>query len=251
MSKHKSEEESVQVPVWIITFSDMTTNLLTFFVLLLSMGHVRDDTLFDEGYRLSCYFLQSVKAGFGFRDVKTFEQPAIKYSVDEPEQPQGVTKDAREQRTRRLLDTLRRAMDTRPSQLASEGVDFTVASVRFERDEVALDEADRHWLSQFCADLQQTLDPAQTMLYVVGRTGRETTEAQSWLLAAKRSRAVADFIRQRLSAPAAQTAESTDGNRLPWGVFWWGAGPGADWAGQDQPDPGKSQILIAVLKSEP
>lgn len=42
----RTEESNSAVPLWIITFSDMTTNLLTFFVLLLSMGHIRDDTLF-------------------------------------------------------------------------------------------------------------------------------------------------------------------------------------------------------------
>ena len=108
MSK-RQEESAPGVPLWIITFSDMTTNLLTFFVLLLSMGHIRDDTLFDDGQRMSMLFLESVKAGFGFRQSTDFDHPKVKYSIDQPDQTEGITKDAREEQTRRLFENLRRS----------------------------------------------------------------------------------------------------------------------------------------------
>ena len=100
----------------------MTTNLLTFFVLLLSMGHVRDESLFDEGQGMSLLFLESVKAGFGFKNATDFDYSKIKYTIDQPDQSQGITKDAREEQTRRLFKTLRQSMQTMPSQLNGDRV---------------------------------------------------------------------------------------------------------------------------------
>jgi hypothetical protein len=256
----RSPEERTQIPRWIVTFSDMTTNLLTFFVLLLSLGQVRDDSPFDEGNRLSHYFLQSVKAGFGFRDAAQFEYESIRHAVKEPELPQGVTRDAREQRTRRLFATLRRSMETRPSQLTAQGVSFSLANVTFAPGETTLDPAGRQWLSRFAADVQQSLDPATTLLYVVAVTGPETADAvratgsgapmhASPLLAARRSWAVADYLRRCLSGPTrVRTSEAENDLNTAWRVFWWGAGPGADWAGQDRLPAGQSQILIAIRR---
>jgi outer membrane protein OmpA-like peptidoglycan-associated protein len=248
LSKFRPAEGAPTVPLWIVTFTDMTTNLLTFFVLLLSMGHIRDDSLFDEGQRISLLFLESVKAGFGIRAAPNLQHEMVKYTVDKPEQPKGITKDAREEQTRRLFDTLQRSMQTLPSQLKGSRVEFSVANVRFAPDQAVLDEAGRHWLSRFCLNVRHNLDPATTMLYVVAVADNGTAEAQSRLLAAHRSRAVATFLRQNLSTPATgRSPGAADG--AAWRVFWWSAGPGTSWAGQDSPNPGQSQILIAAMKT--
>jgi len=249
LSRARPVEENPRVPLWIVTFTDMTTNLLTFFVLLLSMGHIRDDTLFDEGQRISLLFLESVKAGFGFRTASEFDYSKVKYTIEKPEQPKGITKDAREEQTRRLFDNLRRSMQTMPSQLKGDRVEFSVANVKFAPDQAVLDESGKQWLSRFCLNVRQNLSPANTMLYVVGVADNGAAETQSRLLAAHRSRAVADFLRQALSASSTgQSPQDTHGGP-PWRVFWWGAGPGASWGGQDSPGPGQSQILIAAMKT--
>ena len=249
MSKKRAEETGPGVPIWIITFSDMTTNLLTFFVLLLSMGHVRDETLFDDGQRVSVLFLESVKTGFGFRNISDFEHPIVKYSVDEPEQAQGITKDAREEQTRRLFDNLRRSMQTMPSQLKGDRVEFLVANVRFAPNQAVLDEAGKQWLLRFCLNARESLDPAAAMLYVVGVSDRGASDSPSRLLAARRSQAVAVFMRQALGASTTGRGTNTAAGGSPWRVFWWGAGPGAKWGGQDALSPEQSQILIAAMKT--
>jgi outer membrane protein OmpA-like peptidoglycan-associated protein len=245
----RAEEATPPVPLWIITFSDMTTNLLTFFVLLLSMGHIRDDSLFDEGQRISRMFLESVKAGFGAQTATDFDFDKIKYTIDQPEQPQGVTRDAREEQRKRLFQTLQRSMQTQPSQLKGDRVEFSVASVRFLPGQAVLDDGSRQWLSRFCLNVRQNLDPATNMLYIVGLPDSGTAGAQAQMLAAHRSRVVATFLRQNLATPTAgRDSGATAGNATKWRVFWWGAGPGASWAGQDSPEPGQSQILIAAMK---
>ena len=248
MSKARASEERPQVPLWIVTFTDMTTNLLTFFVLLLSLGHVRDDTLFDEGQRISLLFLESVKAGFGFRTASDFDFNKVKYSVEKPERPEGITKDAREEQTRRLFDNLRRSMQTMPSQMKGDRIEFSVANVRFAPDQAVFDEASGQWLSRYCLNVRQNLDPATTTLYVVGVADNGAAQTRSRLLAARRSRAVADFVRQGLSGSTSAPDPRMTNAKPPWRVFWWGAGPDAGWGGQDPPSPGQSQILIAAMK---
>lgn len=252
MSKKTSEESAPKVPLWIITFSDMTTNLLTFFVLLLSMGHIRDDSLFDDGQRISLLFLESVKAGFGFKNTTNFDFSKTKYTVDQPDQPQGATKDAREEQARRLFDNLRRSMQTQPSHLKGNRVEYSVANVRFAPGQAVLDEGSHQWLSRFALNIGQNLSPATTMLYVVGTAGQEAGGTGSWMLTAQRSRAVADFLRTALSTRTGVRGLNTSDHSSPgWQVFWWGAGPGVGWAGQDAPAPGQSQILIAAIKTSP
>jgi len=240
----RTEESAPAVPLWIITFSDMTTNLLTFFVLLLSMGHMRDTTLFDEGQRISLAFLESVKVGFGLKDVADFNHSKTKYTVDKPEQPKGITKDAREEQRKRLFQTLQRSMQTQSSRLKGDRVEFSVASVRFPPGQAVMDDGSKQWLSRFCLNVRQNLDPATNMLYVVGLPENGVTDAQAQLLAAHRARAAADILRQGLSG-----APASGGGTAAWKVFWWGAGPGASWAGQDPSNPGQSQILIAAIKT--
>jgi len=248
VSKSRAQDEAPGVPLWIVTFTDMTTNLLTFFVLLLSMGQIRDESLFDEGQRISVLFLESVKAGFGIRTAANHQYDMVRHTVDAPEMPEGVTKDAREEQKRRLFETLQRSMQTMPSQLKGNRVEFSVANVRFAPGQAALDEAGRQWLSRFCLNVRQNLDPAKTMLYVVGVADDAAAETQSRLLAAHRSRAVATFLRQNLSTQTTGQGTGAAGG-APWRVFWWSAGPGASWAGQDSPNPGQSQILIAAMKT--
>jgi hypothetical protein len=55
-----SQEEGPKVPAYIVTFSDMTTLLLTFFVMLLSLAKMQDPELFKKGrdsFRFSLDYL--------------------------------------------------------------------------------------------------------------------------------------------------------------------------------------------------
>ncbi|OHB62450.1 MAG: hypothetical protein A2Y76_06940 [Planctomycetes bacterium RBG_13_60_9] len=241
----KPGDEAPAVPAWITTFTDMTTNLLTFFVLLLSLGQIRDDTLFDEGQRISFFFLESVRVGFGIKRATDYEYAKVKHYIKEPDKPEGTTRDARQEQTRRLFNTLRRSMQTKPSQIVADQIDFSVAEVGFAPGQATLNETDRQNAVQFCRNLHQTVDSANVVLYVVGLTGEEATEAQQWTLSAQRAQAVAEVLQQTLSTLTSARA----GSGRPWPVLWWGAGPGDNWAGQDRPTSGQSQVLIAVLKT--
>lgn len=238
MSHKRVTEGKSKVPIWIITFSDMITNLLTFFVLLISMGHLRDETLFDLGQAVT--FLESVKRGFGFKEKISFGNVDIKYHITNPgELSDGRTIDAKEEEIRRLFKNLSRSMRTMPSQITTPKTNFSVTDIHFEAGEAILNEPANRFLKEFCSHLQQAFTPQAIALYVLGLACDEATEQEQWILSARRAQAVAEFIQDNLSS---------EPSLRRWAVYWWGAGPGGDWVGQDSPVSKQSHILIAVLR---
>jgi flagellar motor protein MotB len=69
--RRKIEEGAPKAPAYIVTFSTLITLLLSFFIVLLSMGTTQDNTLFDRGYQGG--FLESFKRGFGIRQTFDFK----------------------------------------------------------------------------------------------------------------------------------------------------------------------------------
>lgn len=243
-------DEGPQVPVWIITFSDMITLLLTFFVLLVSMGKVRDDTLFDQGQAL--FMLQSIKTGFGFRESIDLGNPKIKYYMENPEVTEGRTIDDEEERRRRIFNKLSQTIRTLFSEAPAEKANFTIADISFASGRTDLDERAKKYLTQFSLDIQNNLNPETDTLYIQGLAGEQTPEQQQWILSAKRARTVADFLQKTL-APTTENqirpqADSLSSNRPQWRIFWWGAGPGADWVKGERTISENVHILIAVAR---
>ena len=239
MIRKRVTEESYQVPIWVITFSDMTTNLLTFFVLLLSMGHVRDETLFDQGRALT--FLESVKSGFGFKEGIGFGDISIKYHITDPgELSAGRTIDAKEEEIRRIFKSLSRSMNTLPSQITAPKTNFSVTDIRFAAGEATLNEPAKRFLTEFCSHLQQAFSTEPITVYVLGLACDEASEKEQWILSANRAEAAAGFIQNDLSS---------EPSLCRWAIYSLGAGPGGDWVGQDGPISKQSHILIAVLRA--
>jgi len=247
LSHKKIAEEPYQVPIWVITFSDMTTNLLTFFVLLMSMGHVRDETLFDQGQAL--VFLESVKRGFGITETPDFGNVKIKYYISTPDKLLQVrTIDAKEEELRRIFQKVNRSMATMPSQIVAERTNFSVTNIRFSLGEARLDESAKRFLTEFCSGLQQNADSKTGMLYVLGLADEQLTAKQQLILSARRAQAVAEFLQATLCPQAEPHTQYGVFEPLPkWRIYWWGAGSGGDWVEQDSPVSTLTQILIAVL----
>jgi len=239
-------EEKQKVPSYIVTFSDMVTLLLTFFVLLLTLAEVQDPELFMKG-RDS--FWKSIRycglgALLGSNVSLDLGSDKTKHPTTEPETTEDRTIDEYREKLRRIAERINETATTLPSQIVGQQLHFSVTGVRFPKDRATLDAESQQSLSRFCLDLQQSLDAETSTLYVLGLGGDEATEKQQWMLSAKRARMVAGFLQEMLAQSTPAGVDSA-----PWRVFWWGAGPGGNWAGQDCPDPGQSQILIAVLKS--
>ncbi len=229
-----------KVPAYIVTYSDMTTLLLTFFVMLLSLAAVQDPELFNKG-RGS--FIQSMRElGLGMlynkKRAPEFGHVKIKYFVETPDKFfLGRSIHAKEEEIRRAFKDVSRSMKTLPSQIVAQKTSFSITNIRFSPGRAILNEPAKRFLTEFCSHLHQDSDSRPIKLYVLGLAGDEPTETQQWMLSARRAQAVADFLQDSLSLTS------------NWFVYSWGAGPGGDWVGQNSPISEKSHILIAVLRA--
>ena len=234
------EEKGSKVPAYIVTFSDMTTLLLTFFVMLLSLASVQDEGLFHKG-RAS--FLQSMRqlglgVLFGRKQGPDFGHTKINYFISRPDRLfEGRTIDAKGEEIRRIFKNVSRSMKTMPSQIVGKRTIFSVTNIRFPAGNTTLNEPAERFLTEFCLDLQRTSGREAVKLYVLGLAGDEGSEKEQWILSAQRSQVVADFLQDALPSEA------------KWPVYSWGAGPGGDWVARDSPVSKQSQILIAVLRA--
>jgi chemotaxis protein MotB len=242
------EDNGSKVPGYIVTFSDMVTLLLTFFVLLLTLADVQDPELFNKG-RDS--FLESLKnLGLGMLSGKQvllgFGDTKIKHLTNGPDDSSEVrTIDEERERVRQIMEKISRSMTALPSCIVAERSDFSVVDVRFAPGNTDLDEPAKSSLAQFCLDLQQHTISEPGTLYVLGLASDETAEKKQWILSARRARVVADFLGNILSS---QRTYDTFSLPLKWRIYWWGAGPGGDWVSQDSPISRRSHVLIAVLR---
>jgi hypothetical protein len=252
--QHQSiEEKGPKVPGYIVTFSDMVTLLLTFFVMLLSLAGLQDPELVNIG-RDS--FFQSIRdLGLGMLSGKRprpdFGNVKTKYFISKPDKLfEGRTINAKEEEIRRIFNKLSQFMKTLPSQVVAKKANFSVTNIRFPQGRFDLNEPARKFLHGFCLDLQQNIGRKPVELYVLGVASDGKSEEEQWLLSARRAQTVADFLRGTLSSePGFQRQPSLFKGQSKWSVYSWGSGPGGDLVGRDNPISKRSQILIAVLRA--
>jgi flagellar motor protein MotB len=239
--KPKTEEGGSKVPGYIVTYSDMVTLLLTFFVMLLSLANTQDPELVSSGRDSFVRALHGYGLGMLFGRTPEYDEGAIKikHAVENPEEEATHSiPDAKEEELRRLFDEVNKLMTTGASQLVADKTDFTVANVRFDPESFQLDKSDKDFLLKFCRNLQTGAGRGERKLYVLGLARDGSSPKQQWILSAKRAAAVAEFIKGEL--PSA----------LEWPVYSWGAGPGGDWSSKDSIVSEDQQIAIAVLQEE-
>jgi len=256
------EEKGPKVPAYIVTFSDMVTLLLTFFVMLLSLAAVQDEELFNRGRDSFSFAIKNFGLGmlWGRKLRPDFGNVKIKYFISKPDKFfEGRSIHTKEEKIRQVFNELRESMKTMPSEIAATKTDFSVTNIRFARGNARLDVSAKQFLGGFCSNLQQDSGSRPIKLYVLGLADDQATEKDQWILSAKRAKVVADYLRGILWVPARrdpssgsgyQTQRSAFGGWSKWSVYWWGAGPGGDWVRQDSPISKQSQILIAVLRAD-
>ena len=237
--KEKPKDKKPETPAYIVTFSDMVTLLLTFFVMLLSMASVEDPEMF---YASRDAFVTNVNSyGLGILMGKSmppnFGHAKNKYAVENfPDNPSFRTIDAQEDQLREIFHKMTESMDAIQSQIVADRADFSVTNVYFKRDETTLNESAKDYLDDFTTNLGQSDSYDKVKMYILGLGRDGGTEKEKWLVSARRAKVVADYIRANISSAS----------NIP--IYSWGAGPGGVWVGVDSMISEESQILIAILR---
>lgn len=237
--KPKPEEPKVGAPGWIVTFSDMITLLLTFFVLLVSMA---DKQVEDHKFMRGQVALRQAFTAFGLpgfpirRGGSQMDHQKSKYAVpDGQDEKEDRSLDAETEMLRRVLMDIETMMTISPSQIAGLNKKFIPTNIKFPAGTSLLTSDAKEKLLTLCEQVTINYSGQDPIIYVLGlAAGEKDTQAQ-WALSAERAQAVADDIRAQLPA------------HLKWPIFCWGAGSGGEWTGRSGQVTERTEILIAVL----
>lgn len=201
--REKGEDDSQKVPGWIVSYGDMVTLLLAFFVLLQVFASTIDPELFNAGQGS---FRRAVQ-GMGLPDW-LIGQPHTPLDA-EPAQPQPTEQtseekqrvlDAEEERLRQMFAAMKEAMETDARNLSKRHRQVMPTSIRFGDLGTALNEEARTYLDEFAVGFQQGAASQKATIYVVGFAPDAPGGRTQWLTASHRANAVAAYLRRKLSS---------------------------------------------------
>lgn len=229
-----------KVPGYIVTFSDMVTLLLTFFVMLLTLANDQDPELFNKGRDSFVKSLRYAGLGmfFGRQDMPVLGSVKTRCYIDTDEQATARrTLDSEKEMVRRVLKQITQVAQVCPSEMVADQTRRTVTNIHFAPSEAQLDAGARKYLTEYCEAWREVGGIENIKIYVIGLAPDEATPARQWQLSARRAKAVSDFLNKALAS------------HLQRPVYSWGAGPGGEWADANSPTPEQSHILITSLRS--
>ena len=201
--KRPKEDGGPKTPGWIVSFTDMITLLLAFFVLLQVFAKEQDPDLFRLGQGS---FRRSI-AGLGIPNLllgkpHLIEGPSAKKKHPTDEDPDKKNRkrviDTEDARRRKAFDEIKKVFEIR----TAEGMDVTnviSTPIRFALGSTSLDGSARTYLSKLAESLVQDLSRKQTRIFVVGSATDERPGKRRWILSALRAQAVSGYLAGALS----------------------------------------------------
>lgn len=234
------KDSKPKVPSYIVTFSDMVTLLLTFFVMLLCMATTSDPEMYNISRDAFVEHINTFGLGMlsGTELSPDFRAVKVKHFIENSDEIVPVrTIDVNEENVRRIFKKVAQTMTTQPSQIVAKKTNFSVTNIVFSSGEAVLNTSAEKFLTQFAMNLQQDNGLEKVKLYVLGLACDEKTEKRRWILSAERAQSVAEFLNGVFPA------------QFHCPVYSWGAGSGGEWVNDESAVSEESQILIAVLRA--
>lgn len=199
-----SEESGEKVPLWIISFADMITLLLSFFVMLQTMAKSQDAALFGasrESFRRSIDGLGIPDMLLGKQTGANMDFHKLKYPYETDEEDPYHTErviDPQDDKIRAMFQQLQQSMHSDVAPPA--GAPTTLATpIRFESGQAELDEKAREYLKTLAGDLHG--GPGGWVgLRITGYADpAEQDRAAAMILAARRASAVQQRLEELLA----------------------------------------------------
>lgn len=239
----KPEDQGNKVPAWVVSFTDMITLLLAFFVLLQAFSTFRDPEMFFMGqgsFRRAIAGLGVPDLLFGKRARPNYEHRKNLHPT-EPDKEQRYRSrvlDAQDEQIRKIFSDLKRSLETKASDLVEEPIHIMPTPIRFAPGQAVLDAPARKYLGELAIRLGQSLRSEAVKVYVVALAADVEDRQQQWVLSAHRAQAAAKLLE---SAPSARVRDAG------WQIDAWGAGPGDRVRRKFGLIPEHSYVLVAVV----
>jgi flagellar motor protein MotB len=202
--KRKDEEEG-GVPAWIVSFSDMVTLLLAFFVLLQAFSHEIDPELFREGqgsFRRAIEGLGIPKWQMG-KDNRFKKEWFIQRSPVEPDPlalEQVNIPDPELERVQKIFQELKKKLDSHSEDLEWRTLRVLATPIRFTPGSSELNDDGRKYLDDLAVTLRDTLPRQGSGLYVVGLAPDMSASKQQWIVSTQRAMAASKYLSGKVGA---------------------------------------------------
>ncbi len=247
--KQKAEEQGEKVPLWIISFADMITLLLSFFVMLQTMAKSQDGTLFgesQESFRRAINGMGLPEILLGRREVVELDYHKLQYPTEEapepgPSEPHPRVIDADDETIRRLFDDLKQQMDVQADNEPEATLARMVTPIVFEPGKAALSQKNQDYLLGLATTIQHDLGSRRVSVRVMGMAPDVPDAHAAFLVSAQRASAVLKVLQEKLGVDQTQAAG--------WTMNAEGAGVGTDLCRQLGLEGKGAQVVIVITES--
>ncbi len=245
--RRKRTEGGNKTPGWIVSFTDMITLLLSFFIMLQALARDQGGALFFQGqgaFRRAIAGLGVPDWVFGKREGPDLKYRKVHYPMEEDPSNKAPTRviSEEDEKVRKLFEDLRRLAQAKASDYGGAPVRLITTPIRFDPLGTDLDPEARAFLKDFTRGLLRSAGGAAPSVHVIGLAPDEADPKDQWALSSRRARAVERFIEAALPEALHDAGANVDA---------WGAGAGGRWTDSRGPDGLQRFILLAVMESEP